>query len=533
MRIKLFYSIAIAILSPWLCSYAQLKVESGATLFIGSGATVTVQGNVASSADLQGTGTLLLKGTTTQQLDMGGFTVPNLKIENANNASLTSNCRIGNSLEFTAGKILLGNNNMQYASIATSLGMGTGKFLETNGTGEAIQEITANITSREIPLGGGSVYRPAFISSIGTYSNGKVGVQSLAVKTPNAPPSISDFTNCYWPVTRSGITGTVTLDGQYADADIAGTESFLNGYYFNGTDWSSTGQAANNALNRVSAPVTVASGELTAIDKFDLAKIKVYLQGAYQASGIMSDALRAGTNVIPLSDPYRTAPYSSNFTHTGNLITETAAAAVFNTNAITSDNIVDWVFVEVRNNNASPGNSVIQTRSALLQRDGDVVDVDGVSPLTFNRLATGSYTIAVRHRNHLGLSTDPSSFTQALAETKSTIVVTDFSTATDAQLFGTAAAFATSSDGRIMLWGGNANFNGNTRYSGLNNDKDYLLVNTLGSNSGGFISNIYSSADLNMNKIVRHSGLNNDKDFLLINVLASNSGGTRTQVLPN
>ena len=228
---------------------------------------------------------------------------------------------------------------------------------------------------------------------------------------------------------------------KYADADIAGTESFLNGYYYNGTDWSSAGQAANNALNRISAPVTVASGEITAIDKFDLAKIKVYLQGAYQAGGIMSDALRAGTNVIPLSDPYRTAPYSTNFTH-NNLISETAAASVFSTNAVTSDNIVDWVFVEVRNNNASPGNSVLQTRSALLQRDGDVVDVDGVSPLTFNRLATGSYTIAVRHRNHLGLSTDPSSFTQALAETKSTIVVTDFSTATDAQLFGTAAAFS-------------------------------------------------------------------------------------------
>lgn len=516
---------------------AQLKVESGATFFIGAGATVTVQGNVTSAADLQGTGTLLLKGAAAQQVDMGGFTIPNLKIENANNASLTSNCRIGNSLEFTTGKIILGNNNMQYASIATSLGMGTGKFLETTGTGQAIQEITANIISREIPLGGGSVYRPAFISSTGTYSSARVGVQSIAIKTPNTPPSVSDFTNCYWPVTRTGVTGTVTLAGQYADADIAGTESFLNGYYFNGTDWSSAGQSADNVLNRISAPVSVASGELTAIDKFDLAKIKVYLQGAYQSAGIMSDALRAGTNVIPVSDPYRALPYSSSFSHVNNSFPETVSATVFNTNVVTSDNIVDWVFVELRNNNASPGNTVLQTRSALLQRDGDVVDLDGVSPLTFNRLATGSYTIAVRHRNHLGISTDPGTFTQALGETKSTIVVTDFSTATDAQLFGTTTptniAFATSADGRVLLWGGNGNQNGNTRYTGGSNDKDVLLLTTLGGNTSTIISNTYSRSDYNMNKTVRFTGGANDKDFLLINVLSSNTNQIRNQALPN
>ena len=56
MTKKLFYTLALAILSPWLCLTAQLKVESGATFFIGSGATVTVEGNVSSATDLQGTG---------------------------------------------------------------------------------------------------------------------------------------------------------------------------------------------------------------------------------------------------------------------------------------------------------------------------------------------------------------------------------------------------------------------------------------------------------------------------------------------
>ena len=52
-----------------------------------------------------------------------------------------------------------------------------------------------------------------------------------------------------------------------------------------------------------------------------------------------------------------------------------------------SDAIVDWVFVELRN---ASGNTVVDSRAALLQRDGDVVDVDGVSPLRFTQVDPGS-----------------------------------------------------------------------------------------------------------------------------------------------
>ena len=58
-----------------LGSYAQLTIQSGATFFIQSGATVTVQGDVVSNADIQGTGLLLLKGTSVQNINMNGFTV--------------------------------------------------------------------------------------------------------------------------------------------------------------------------------------------------------------------------------------------------------------------------------------------------------------------------------------------------------------------------------------------------------------------------------------------------------------------------
>ena len=50
--------------------------------------SVTVQGDVTSNVDIQGTGLLQLKGSVLQNVDMGGFTIPNLELDNAANATL-------------------------------------------------------------------------------------------------------------------------------------------------------------------------------------------------------------------------------------------------------------------------------------------------------------------------------------------------------------------------------------------------------------------------------------------------------------
>ena len=45
---------------------------------------------------------------------------------------------------------------------------------------------------------------------------------------------------------------------------------------------------------------------------------------------------------------------------------------------------------------------MLAEQSALLQRDGDVVGIDGVSSLDFD-LYPGEYFLSVSHRNHLGV----------------------------------------------------------------------------------------------------------------------------------
>ncbi|MDO9376750.1 MAG: hypothetical protein Q7T76_20150 [Ferruginibacter sp.] len=507
---------------------AQLVIDN-ATFFVEAGATVTVQGDLTSNANIQGPGKILLKGTSNQNINMGGFSIPNLEMDNASNVTLTGNLKIGTALMFTNGKILLGDNNLTFSELATTSGQGASKFVETNGNGQLVKLLTADVAAVELPLGTGTNYRPAFVSSTGTYSNASVGVKALAVPDPNRPPMISDYVATYWPVTKSGVTGTVTVAGQYVTADITGTESNLRGYFYNGTDWTSASETHDAGLNRVSAPISAATGSVYAMDKFVLTKAKVFLQGAYNSvTGVMSDALRTPSNLIPLTDPYRAAPY--NFVQVANPVAESAAVSVFGDQANANDNIVDWVFLELRNNGTNPGSNILQTRSALVKRDGSIVDVDGISPVTFNNVVDGNYTVAVRHRNHLGISADPTTNLLALAEKKSTASLLDLTTATDAQIFGTTAAYTTAG-GKNMLWAGNANFNNNAKYTGPANDKDYLLGTVLGGLGTATVAG-YSAGDLNFNRSAKYTGPANDKDFLLANILSGISTATRTQALP-
>jgi hypothetical protein len=547
-------------------AYSQLKIDN-ATFFISSGATVTVQGDVTSNVDIQGTGTVLLKGSALQNVDMGGFTIPNLQIDNAANVTLlNTNTRIGTSLVFTTGKIQTGNFNLILSPTSTVTGAAATRFVWTNGTGQLIKQLTADATNFELPVGENANYRPAYLTTVGSaFSSGQFGVRVLGTADPNKPPSTAAHLNTAWPVTKSGITGgTVRIAGQYVDpTDVSGTEANIFGYYYDNatTDWSSAGETHNAATNQVSAPVagTSTSGVLAGINKFVLMGSRAFLQGAYDpATSLMNDRLRvlpfgssASTANFPSTDPYRVAPYTTTFTHVANTVLETIpSGAVMAAQAIPGNTIVDWVFLELRNL-ATPGNAVQETRSALIQRDGDIVDVDGVSPVTFNNIADGNYIVAVRHRNHLGLSIDPTSG-RPLNEARSTAFTTnviDLRNATDPQLAGTTAAYTTAAHAGLgtvnLLWGGNVSGNAFTRYQGTNGpgatnlpDRQVAL-NDLGGVELS-VQTGYFRGDVNMNTFFRYQGTNgpgvfniNDRQFLLGTILANNQLTVRQQVLPN
>jgi len=114
---------------------------------------------------------------------------------------------------------------------------------------------------------------------------------------------------------------------------------------------------------------------------------KIFLEGPYNGGGTMLSSL---DDLIPLNQPYNTAPYNYMGTETALII---------------PDNVVDWVLVEMRSGIPSTTNQstlLAEIKVGLLLENGNIVHTDGVSPLTFETLNEGeSYYLCIRHRNHL------------------------------------------------------------------------------------------------------------------------------------
>ncbi len=149
---------------------------------------------------------------------------------------------------------------------------------------------------------------------------------------------------------------------------------------------------------------------------------KTYLASYDIGTGLMDDYVKTLPS-FPNKDPYFTT-FNTNFTHVNNTIQDSTTATVL---AATGNNaIVDWVFLELRTG-LSGSTTIVRTKAALMQKDGDIVDMDGISPVAFANVPTGSYYVAVRHRNHLGFRTDApialSATTPAIDFTNNSIVL--------------------------------------------------------------------------------------------------------------
>lgn len=226
-----------------------------------------------------------------------------------------------------------------------------------------------------------------------------------------------------------------------------------------------------------------------------------FLQGPLIVSGtnIMDDSLRSG-GYIPTTSPYADA------------LTTTAPVLAVTGN----DAIIDWVFVELRD---ETDNTLVEgSTSALLQADGDIVGVDGVSPLSFN-ISAKNYYVAVKHRNHLAIM---SSSAIALSATTATVDFRDGVLGTYGSNAQTTYAIQ---PGLYAMWAGNADGNNNAKFAGPSNDsnviKDYILAapgNIL--NLLTYIYSGYHNEDINMNGGARFSGASNDANVIKDNVLA-------------
>lgn len=250
---------------------------------------------------------------------------------------------------------------------------------------------------------------------------------------------------------------------------------------------------------------TNASNETYGTNKFaifDSLTTNVYLQGAYTNSpdNLMRDDLRA-LGLIPLTEPYTDL---SGFEHVngGGEQTSQAVLQITGTNAI-----VDWVLIEIQD----ASNNVISTRSALLQRDGDVVEVDGVSPIIIQVLE--DYNVRIRHRNHLGVITD------VIGSGDNNMNFNNGANYPENALIEMAF-------GKKAMWGGAPYADGMVSFQGPGSGVNAVFFKVLSAPENTFAlpsyiySNVYDETDYNMDGIVTYQGSNNSEvNFLFFTIL--------------
>ncbi len=211
-----------------------------------------------------------------------------------------------------------------------------------------------------------------------------------------------------------------------------------------------------------------------------LVDAKIMLEGPFNGTDMNTDL--NDLNLIPLSHPYSVAPWSYDGT-------EQVAA-------IPNANVVDWVYICLREADgpvpsATP-NSIIARRAAFLLKDGSIVDLDGVSLVSFGFISPHYHDlfIEVYHRNHI-----PVVSATAISHHATGSYDYDFTTSISTVYNGAAGGKSLNGKGGMVT--GDVNGDGEV----LGSDRNQWV----GANGG---SGVYSNADMNMDGEVLGSDAN-------------------------
>lgn len=207
-----------------------------------------------------------------------------------------------------------------------------------------------------------------------------------------------------------------------------------------------------------------------------------FLEGPYDGTDMSSVNI-----TVPSAQPYNTAPWNYAGTES---------------NGSLPGNVVDWVLLELRTGDSAAAASTVEfTQAALLLEDGSIVAADGSSTPIFEITSEDNYYIAIRHRNHLAVSSDTT-----LADNGENAFTYNFSTA---GATGTDAMFDYNGDGSLyVLFGGWVD----PTTDATINSGDYSAVYTDRNNG----SATYDATDANMDGLVNASDRSvvfNNRDY--------------------
>ncbi|MCW3110544.1 MAG: hypothetical protein JWQ09_5050 [Segetibacter sp.] len=477
-------------------------VINGGSITIGDNAFITVQGDFTSNTDILGTGKIIMNGTSAQQMNMNGFTVPNLEINSTGGVTLAGNAKIGNTFNFVAGSF---STNPLTAFELIAPATATFSFAPSTEMSGKIRR-TGWINETPITFNQGNV----ILTTHGGTPPTEIQVNMVPGGDPTGPEREVKRSFSFIPTGGAGYTVDMTLHYNSSTELNNNIENNLVPWVYTSNEWNA--KFTGNTLNAASDFITTtgidvanfANKEWKLADPRYTFNVATFLRGPWNSAttAMKTDLYNAG--LIPLSQPYNVAPF--NYAGTESVAT------------IPNANIVDWVLLELRKpvtGVASDATSatIIGRKAAFLTNTGSIVDLDGVTSAAFDISKQGTSFVVVRHRNHLAVMSN------AIPSNAAGTFANDFGQLANVYKNPSASSnpeIALASSSLFGLWAGDANKNNAV------NSIDISSVKTAISN----LLSGYQTQDVNLNGAINSLDVNLTKST--ISTLGSSSAASRS-----
>ncbi|MES1214000.1 MAG: T9SS type A sorting domain-containing protein, partial [Bacteroidota bacterium] len=263
---------------------APLIIQNDFTLSAGTfnsavSVTHTVGGNwtMTGGTFSNASSTIVFNGTGDQYINSTGA-FNNLTVNKTSGILYLSGAATVNAiLNFSSGKISIGNNNLTIGNSGTITGAGTSSYIIATGSGTLNQQVTAG-TSKSFPVGLTAAYSPATIALTAGSTTDNFSLRMLAGAYTNGSTSggavTANAVNATWLISEAvpgGSNATVTLQWP-TSLELSGfNRVFSRLDHFSGGVWD---YGSSDIAASGSNPYTVSRSGFTSFSPFSVSMFK-------------------------------------------------------------------------------------------------------------------------------------------------------------------------------------------------------------------------------------------------------------------
>lgn len=317
-----------------------------------------------------------------------------------NGTSYSANASFGNGTSYGTNNYVVYNGNGNSFNLSNLNAGATYYFAiyEYNGATSTIVyqsaaaltgSKTTNFVTPGTPASGLSISNVTDTSVSLNWTNGS-GNRRLVIARESAPVNGLPLNATFYPANSVFGNGSMVSPGQYVVYKGTGSSVTVTGL--------STNKNYNFAViefNGIDSFEQYLTLNVPKVNSHTLARlsIRVFLEGPFNGTS-MNTGLNSN---LPDSQVFRSAPWNYHGTES--------------VSSIPNDSIVDWVLVELRQApmpNQATDTSIVGRRAGFLLSNGNIVDLDGYSPLLINTNRSGRMFVVVHHRTHIPVQSSDS-----------------------------------------------------------------------------------------------------------------------------